>query len=388
MKKVAMITSGVLISGLLLGTAGCKKEKAARAERVTRVTVEQPQKRVLRSQIPVQGIVTPLQYATLSAKISGTLEVMKVSEGDVRKKGDMLFGIDRQILKNQVIVKEDEIRVKKADLHARKLALSTAEIQFKQAQSDYERALRLKQSHAVSLASFETAETEFKTAEKNVQNAKAGILSAEAQLKQSESNLAIARKNLEDSVIKAPFDCVVTETYPEENEYVSVGQKILKLENHTAFEIVCHISAVYYHKITVGKTVVHLLDQQGNIKGKAVVTYKAPGVDPSSRTFELKILVPKETRVISGMLCELNIVLEEKETYALPTDAVLLRANNRRIVFTANDKQRAESVVVKQGIIDGSYCEIENAQELLGKQVIVTGQTYVNNGSKVQIIKK
>ena len=88
------------------------------------------------------------------------------------------------------------------------------------------------------------------------------------------------------------------------------------------------------------------------------------------------------------MLCELNIVLEEKETYALPTDAVLLRANNRRIVFTANDKQRAESVVVKQGIIDGSYCEIENAQELLGKQVIVTGQTYVNNGSKVQIIKK
>ena len=388
MKRVAMIASGVLFSGLLLGTAGCKKQKAVRAERITRVTIEQPQKRTLRHQIPVQGIVTPLQYATLSAKISGTLEVMKVSSGDVRKKGDMLFGIDRQILKNQVIVKEDEIHVKKANLHSKKLALSTAEIRLKQAKSDYERALRLKQSNAVSLASFETAETEFMTAEKEVQNAKAEILNAEAQLKQSESNLNIAKKNLEDSVITAPFDCVVTETYPEENEYVSVGQKILKLENHNAFEVICYISAVYYNAVTVNKTAIHFIDNKGNITGKAVVTDKSPGIDPASRTFKLKVLVPKDVKVISGMLCELNIVLEEKEVYALPTDAVLLRANDRRIVFTVDKDQKAQSVIVKQGIIDGGYCEIENAPELLGKQVIVTGQTYVNNGSRVQVIKK
>ena len=388
MKKITAVAVGVILAGLLAGVSGCKKTKAARPERITRVTVSSPEKRILRSQIPVQGIVTPLQYATLSAKISGTLEVMKVSSGDIRKKGDTLFGIDRQVLKNQVIVKEDEIRVKKADLHARKLALNTAEIHLKQTQSDYERALRLKQSHAVSLASFEAAETEFKTAETNVQNAKAGILSAEAQLKQSESNLAIARKNLEDSVIKAPFDCIVTETYPEENEYVSVGQKILKLENHTAFEVICYISAVYYHQITVGKTAAHFLDNRGNVTCKAVVTYKSPGIDPASRTFKLKILVPQNHRVISGMLTELNIVLEEKEAYALPTDSILLRANNRRIVFTVDAENRAQNVVVKQGIIDGSFCEIENASGLLGKQVIVTGQTYVNNGAKVQIVKK
>ena len=381
--------AGLLFSGLLLISAGCgKKAKNVKSERVTRVTVEQVQKRVLRQQIPVQGIVTPVQYATLSAKISGTLEEMKVSSGDMLKKGDILFGIDRQILKNQVIVKEDEIRVKKANLHSRKLALSTAQIRFNQAKSDYERALRLKQSSAVSLASFETAETEYKTAEKDVQNAEAEILNAEAQLKQSESNLAIARKNLEDSVICAPFDCVVTETYPEENEYVSTGQKILKLENHSSFEIVCYISAVYYDAIEINKTPVHILDAKGNICGNAVVTDKSPGVDSASRTFRLKVKVPENVRVISGMLRELNIILQEKECYALPTDAVLLRANDRRIVFTANSDRRAESIEVKQGIVDGSYCEIENAAELLDKQVIVTGQTYVNSGSRVQIIEK
>ena len=113
--------------GLLL--AGCgEAEKKSIAERETRVTLQPLEKRVFRHQIPVQGTVYPVEYAVLSAKISGTLELLKVDEGDVRKKGDVLFGIDRQILKNQVTVREDEIKVKQAELESAKLALQSAKI--------------------------------------------------------------------------------------------------------------------------------------------------------------------------------------------------------------------------------------------------------------------
>ena len=83
--------------------------------------------------------------------------------------------------------------------------------------------------------------------------ANADIANAAAQLKQAQSNLTIARKNLDDSVQRAPYDSVVTATYVEENEYVSGGQKILHLENQTKREIVCYISAVYYNDIVVDK---------------------------------------------------------------------------------------------------------------------------------------
>ena len=64
-----------------------------------------------------------------------------------------------------------------------------------------------------------------------VNTANAEISNAEAQLTQAQSNLAIAEKNLKDSEVFAPFDCVVTETFVEKNEFVTTGQKILKVEN-------------------------------------------------------------------------------------------------------------------------------------------------------------
>ncbi len=370
--------------GLLL--AGCgEAEKKSIAERETRVTLQPLEKRVFRHQIPVQGTVYPVEYAVLSAKISGTLELLKVDEGDVRKKGDVLFGIDRQILKNQVTVREDEIKVKQAELESAKLALQSAKILEEKATLDYKRFLSLWSSKATSQSEFETYETNYKKAETDVNSAQAAIVNAEAQLKQAEGNLVIAKKNLDDSIVHAPFDCVVTDKYIEENEYVVTGQNILRLENPGEQEVICFISAGYYDLVKAGSTpVIFALD--GVEKGRGVVTYKAPSIDPESRTFKLKVQVPQEIQLVSGTLCDLSIVLEEKEAYGLPADAMLLRANDRYIVYAIDKDNRAKSIDVVRGIVDGKYCEVVNANDLLKERIVVTGQTFVNNGSLLRPI--
>ena len=378
MGRFSKLLALLAVAGVVSGLVGCRNQKEDKkvAEREVRVTLEPLQKRVFRQQIPVQGTVWPVEYATISAKISGTLELLKVDEGDVRKKGDTLFGIDRQILKNQVTVQEDAIKVKKAELESTKIALKTAEITKRKAELDYERFLRLWQSKATSQSEFD-----------DVNNAKAAIINAEAQLKQAESNLVIARKNLADSVITAPFDCIVTDKYIEENEYVSTGQNIMKLENQKVLEVICYISAVYYDQVVPGKTQVRFLIA-GEEKGRGPVTYKAPSIDPESRTFKLKILVPEKVPLVSGMLCDLSIVLQEKEAYGLPADALLLRANDRYIVYAVDPNNRAKSFNVIRGIVDGKYCEVVNAAELLKERFVVTGQTFVNNGSLLRAINQ
>lgn len=375
-------------AGILLGSCGgCSGEqKKEVAERETRVTLQPLEKRVFRRQIPVQGTVWPVEYATISAKISGTLELLKVDEGDVRKKGDVLFGIDRQVLKNQVTMREDEIKVKNAELESARIALESAKISERKATLDYERFLTLWQSKATSQTEFETYETAYKKAKTDVRNAQAAIANAEAQLKQAESNLTIAEKNLDDSVVTAPFDCIITDKYVEENEYVTAGQNILKLENQKQLEVICYISSVYYDLVQAGKTPIRVI-LDGVDKGRAVVTYKAPSIDPESRTFKLKVLVPPEIKLVSGTLCDLSIVLEEKEAYGLPADALLLRANDRYIVYAIGPDNRAKSFDVVRGIVDGKYCEVVNAAELLKERFVVTGQTFVNNGSLLREIK-
>jgi len=388
MKKFSVPASAIIVAlALTVSTTGCKKSVKSHSERKIRVNVRQLEKRTFRNVIPLQGTVKPVEHATISAKISGTLELLKVSEGDRLKTGDVLFGIDQQVLKNQVVVKEDEIKVKEAALQSAEFLAKTADINHIQAKRDYDRALALHKSEAVSLSHYESAETALKKAEMDVQNARASIINARAQLKQARSNLAIAKKNLADSVTKAPFDCVVFEKYVEENEYVNTGKNILKLENPDSLEISCFASAVYYTQVIPGKTKVEILDpNSGKILGNAVVTYRAPGVDPESRTFELKVTVPPNIKLVSGMLCELNVILLEKEAFGIPADAALLRANDRYIVFTVDKDNRARSIEVSRGIVDKNYCEILNPGELAGKQIVVTGQTFVNNNALLQII--
>ena len=380
--KYAGVLTAILIAGALC-IPGCGKKTNRKAGmREIRVTIQPLVKRTFRRTIPVQGTVSPVEHAVISAKIGGALELLKVDEGDVIKKGDVLFGLDSQVLKNQLTVREDEIKVKTAEYESAKIAEQTAAISLRKAELDYERFLRLWHSKATSQAEFESYETSFKKAKMDVQSAKAAVINAHAQLKQAESNLVIARKNLADSVIVAPYDCTVTDKYVEENEYVTVGQNILKIEDQEQLEVECFISAIHYDMILPGKT--PAMFKRG---GRAVVTYKAPSIDPESRTFKIKIRLPKDLRMVSGMLCSLELVLEEKEARGLPTDAILLRANDRYIAYTVDGKNLAQSVDIVRGIVDGKFCEVVNASDVADRRFIVTGQTFVNNGARVKIVK-
>ena len=379
MRITSLLTVFAVALSLTLFCGCNKKKKGAVKERQVRVTLQKLEKRVFRRIVPVQGTVYPLRYAVISAKIGGVLERLKISEGDVLKKGDTLFEIDRQVLKNQVMVKENEINVKKAELASAKISFERSQINLDKAKLDYDRFARLWKTRATSQTEYENAVVNYKNAEADVKKAEAAIHNANAQLKQAEGNLIIARKNLADSSTKAPYDCTVTKTYFEENEYVSTGNNLVKIEDLTEFEIVTYISAVYYDQIVPGKTAVDITGISGT--DRTVVSYKAPGIEPESRTFKIKIAVPAKSGLVSGMLCELNIILTEREGYGLPESAVLLRAENRTIAYTVNAEKRAQSVEVKRGITDGGFCEILNAGDFLDKRFVVAGQTFINNGS-------
>lgn len=377
-------TRAALAAAILLCAVGCSAKKSKKSgEREVRVTVQKLEKRTFRRTIPVQGTVTPVEHAIISAKTGGTLEMLKVDEGDSIAKGTVLFGIDSKVLKNQLTVREDEIKVKTAGYESAKIAEESARISLDKARLDRERYGRLWKSKATSQAEVENYETSFKKAEMDVKSAHAAVVNAQAQLKQAVSNLDIARKNYEDSVIVAPFDCTVTDKYVEENEYVAVGQNILKLENHKLLEVECFISAVHYDSIVPGKT--SAIFGRG---GRAVVTYKAPSIDPESRTFKIKIRLPEKVDLVSGTLCSLKLVLEEKEAYGLPADAILLRANDRYIAYTVDAKDNAKNVEIERGIIDGKFCEVKNHEKLLDQKFVVTGQTFVNNGARLKVVKR
>ena len=70
----------------------------------------------------------------------------------------------------------------------------------------------------------------------------------------------------------------------------------------------------------------------------------------------------------------------------LPSDAILLRANNRRIVFALGENNIAKSFDVVPGITDSGYTEILKANNIKDEEFVVVGQNFVNPGALLQVI--
>ena len=224
-----------------------------------------------------QGTVRAKESATIAARVPGTIDDLLVSEGDVVKKGAPLFRVDRANLEN---------------------AAKLAEISNEKAQLDFKRLSRLVKDGAVTRDAFEKAEV--------------GAKSAALQL-------AVAQKNLADSEVKAPFDGIVTEKKKDVGDFVAPGAPVLKMDNAAAYEIRFALNSSDYGKVKVGETRVRLV---GVAADGFPVVYKSPSVNQATRTFEIRIAVPKTDDLAPGMIRDATVVFSRRVSDALPASAV------------------------------------------------------------------
>ena len=64
-----------------------------------------------RRQIQVQGCIQPVNSAKIAARMAGSIDALKVKEGDRVKAGDILFQTDQVNLQNQVLIEEQNLKV-------------------------------------------------------------------------------------------------------------------------------------------------------------------------------------------------------------------------------------------------------------------------------------
>ena len=376
------LSAALCAAALLAGGWGAGKKEAA--ERVVKVVVMQPVKMEFVQKIRVQGNVETKAKAEVSSRISGTLDLMKADEGQRVRKGDILFQVDRIKLENDVKGQKHKLAVAEAELKIAVINSELARTVADKAQVDFNRADQLRKANAVSDDAYERAALNLKEAEAGVSKAEAQANYARAKVGQEQANLEIAEKNLSDSLIRAPFDGMVILKKKDPDEFVNTGDIIYRLENPDRLELVTMISAVYYDRIIPGNTRAVIYAPNGSVAGEGTVGFRSPAIDSLSRTFTVKIDIPKEFHMVSGQLCELDLILRREEGVGVPNQALLDRRDNCRAVFVVRDG-RAEEVEVKTGIVDGKWTMLLNPAALKGLPVVVEGQAFLGSGDRVDI---
>lgn len=378
----------LLSAGILCIFASACSESArkddAKSENVYKIKVQtaQAQPRHFRRQIRVQGTIEAYIVTDIAARMPGNM-VLKVNDGDTIKKGQILFTIDQDTLKNRVAQAEQAVKVVEESLHTvLKMDVDMAKTQLDKAQKDYDRNRKLHEQHAVSDNTFETFELALDNAQRSYEKVQAELHFTEIKSEQAKLDLAIANKDLGDATERAPYDGVVTRKYHENGEFVGKGMSVIRINDPKKLRASCLISAVYFDAIKPGETPITVSFQGRQVEAKA--DWCSPVIDTLSRTFTLRSYLPEGTPLMDGMLVDVDITLAERDGLGVSRDAVILKKGGKSAVFTVQDG-KAKEIEVETGIASDGFVEILNPDAVEGKPLIVSGQYFVNDGSLVTV---
>jgi RND family efflux transporter MFP subunit len=279
--------------------------------------------------VEVTGQVTAVYQATLAGRIQGTIDNLLVREGMPVRKGQTLVLLDNR------------------DLQA-ELSRVTAELDNARAQQ--QRMEDLYRKDAVSKQELENATRSFRVAE-------AGRRAVLAQLSYT--------------VVKAPFDGVITEKKVEIGELASPGQPLLKMEDPDQLRLEATVAESDVRVVAVGSSVPVVIDALGPDPLKGKVSQILPAGDPHTHTFTMKVDLPKTVGLKSGMFGRLRLEKGVSTTLLLPKSAFIERGELASLFVVGTD-QVARLRWVKVGRTLEQGVEILSGVDA-GERVILDG---------------
>ena len=203
----------LIIGGLIVAVVGIGGIAAlwGRGDKGVEVRLEAATSRTLVATVTASGKIQPMTKVDVSADITGRIIELRVREGDLVKKGDLLLRIDPSTFEAAVARAE-------AGLASAQAAAVQSEANRTQAERAARRAreLRAQNPNLVSDEQLEQAETSFRVAE-------AVAVSADRQVDQARAFLQEARDQLAKTVLRAPMDGQITRVAVEEGEVAVPG---------------------------------------------------------------------------------------------------------------------------------------------------------------------
>lgn len=206
-----------------------------------------------------------MKEATLNSKLAGTINEVYVEEGDTVKAGDALLSLTSDTVEAKLQQAEGakaaaEAQADKAQTGARAQEVAKAKAAFDYAQKTYDRMKSLLEQEVISQAAFDQVQAQYTAAKETYDMALEGArtedkAAANALVKQASGAVAEVNSYLEDSVIKAPMDGVVTAINVDSGELISTGMPLAAVTSQKKPWVEVNIKETDLAKVYLGKEV-------------------------------------------------------------------------------------------------------------------------------------
>ena len=308
--------------------------------------------------VPQSEFIATIFYQEISdtaAEISGLVEKVHFEEGQRVKKRQILVELGSDILRKRL----------QATTASFEQILSELEI----AGIDLKRREKLFEKKSISKQSYD--ENKFR------------VIGHEKRAASLKAEVARLEIELEEKIIRAPFEGIVINRNVDRGEWISEGETVAVIGKDDTIDIVAEIPERFVQYIKNGMAV-KATANGSNFVGTVIAI--VPKGDVATRTFPIKIRTPNEHALIEGMSARVTLPTgETMQTLIVPRDAVISKFG-QNIVYAVVDA-KSNMIPVQVVGYNGLSAGIESQRLTEGMLVVVEGNERLRNGQAVAFQK-
>lgn len=288
-------------------------EEAARVDEVHEITKQYIEEAV--------GTLKAASRTEISARVLAPIDRVAVRAGERVQSGEVLVELDRQALETQ--------------LSQAKASLAAADASLVQANDAYQRALQLRERNvnAITQERFNEVVANLEVAKANKEHAEQAV--AEAQV------------NLSYTTIEAPKSGIIVDRLAEEGDMARPGVPLLVLYDPTSLRLEVPVMENLAVKLKVGDQLPVSIDALDR-EIVATVDEIVPQAQAASRSFLVKVAIPKSEGLFEGMFGRLRIPAGTRRHLCLATDAIM-QVGQLKMVDVVLDDGRLQRRYIKTG---------------------------------------
>ena len=363
-----MLRKPLLVLAIASALVACGKEPAkgpgaqAKDNKPTQLTVAPEdvltvQSDAISSGPVVTGSIQPERRADLRAEVSAiVLQVLK-ENGEPVKRGDVLVRLDETSIRDTLMSAEEAQRA--------------ANLSLEQANRQLERLKTLRASGMTSVKALDDAEM-----------ARNNALS---ELSAAKSRVATARQQLGRTVVRAPFDGIVSDRKVSAGDTATIGKELVKVIDPASMRFEGRVSADSIATVKVGQKVNFRVNGYGEQQFAGVVKRIDPAANAVTRQVEVLVdFADKAQPKVAGLYAEGRVDATSANALMLPEGAVV-KAGDKAYTWRVKDKKLSKVDLVL-GARDERTGNFEVKQGLAAGDVVLRApSSNLKDGQKVEM---
>ena len=314
--------------------------------------------------VTVTGTLAAYDQATVSAKVPGRLGSISVDLGSVVKQRQKIAQIEQQdyqlrlqqaeaaLTQARARVglppdgKDDRIDVEKTGtVRQAQALLDDAKLKLERAESLFQRGV-------LARAQLDGADAEHKVALSRYQDAVEEIRNRQALVVQRRSELEIARQQLTDSTIYAPFDGVVQEKRASIGEYLAAGAPIVNVVRMDPLRLRAEVPERESRSVHQGQEVRVTLEGDPNVYGGKIARI-SPAITAQNRVLIVEAEVHNSGQLRPGSFARAEIVSDDNSAaLSVPANAVVTFAGIDKVILVQDGKALEKPITLGRRTAD------------------------------------